>query len=129
MKTKADAIIVGAGIVGGSAAYYCTKRGQSVIVLEENMIGHGGSSRSSGGCRHSGRDPRDKPLAVFAIQNIWPVLEEETGVDVEYIKGGSISFGWTEDHYNSLKRKVENTKEEGFEAFLSSVDETLIAKY
>ena len=118
MKTKADIIIVGAGIAGNSAAYYCTKRGQSVIVLEENMICHGGTSRCSGGCRHSGRDPRDKPLAVFAIRNIWPTLEEETGVDVEYTQAGSLNYGWTEDHYRVLQEKVRKTREEGFDAFL-----------
>ena len=116
MKTKADVIIVGAGISGTSAAYYCTKRGQSVIVLEDNMIGHGGTSRSSGGCRHSGREPRDKPLALFAIENIWPTLHEETGVDAEYTKEGSISYGWTDDHYKILSTKVKRTKDEGFEA-------------
>ena len=125
MKTKADVIIVGAGISGTSAAYYCTKRGQSVIVLEENMIGHGGTSRSSGGCRHSGREPRDKPLALFAINNIWSTLKEETGVDPEYTKEGSLSYGWTDDHYKILSTKVEKTKKEGFEAHLLDKKELL----
>jgi D-amino-acid dehydrogenase len=35
MKTKADVLIIGAGIVGLSTAYYLAKEGRSVIVLEK----------------------------------------------------------------------------------------------
>jgi D-amino-acid dehydrogenase len=35
MKTKADVLIVGAGIVGLSTAYYLAKEGRSVIILEK----------------------------------------------------------------------------------------------
>ena len=35
MKTKADVVIIGAGIVGLSTAYYLAKEGRSVIILEK----------------------------------------------------------------------------------------------
>ena len=71
MKTEhADVIIVGAGIVGNAASYYLTKAGMKCIVLEEEMIGHGGSSRNGGGVRQSGRDPREFALAAFAAKHI-----------------------------------------------------------
>lgn len=34
MKTTAEVIIVGGGVVGNAAAYYLAKRGVEVIVLE-----------------------------------------------------------------------------------------------
>ena len=50
MKTTAEVIIVGGGVVGNAAAYYLAKRGVEVIVLEgSDSIGHGGSSRNGGG--------------------------------------------------------------------------------
>ena len=49
MKTTAEVIIVGGGVVGNAAAYYLAKRGVEVIVLEgSDSIGHGGSSRNGG---------------------------------------------------------------------------------
>jgi sarcosine oxidase subunit beta len=65
MKNTADVLIIGAGAIGNATAYYLTKKGRSVIVLEASeYIGNGGSSRNGGGVRQSGRDPRELPLAM-----------------------------------------------------------------
>ena len=82
----ADVIIIGGGVVGCATAYYLAKNGNNnVIVLEANeSVGHGGSSRNGGGVRQSGRDVRELPYAIYAVQNMWPHLSEELGVDVEY---------------------------------------------
>ena len=48
MNRKADAIIVGAGVIGLAVSYSLSKRGLSVILLEkERRFGMGVSSRSS----------------------------------------------------------------------------------
>ena len=91
MKKTAEVIIIGGGVNGCAAAYYLAKRGvKDVIVLEASeSIGHGGSSRNGGGVRQSGRDPRELPYAMYAVQNMWPTLSEELGVDVEYKQAGT----------------------------------------
>ena len=38
MQKKADYIIIGAGVLGSSLAYYLTKKGRDVIVLERGEI-------------------------------------------------------------------------------------------
>ncbi len=85
-KHTAEVIIIGGGVNGCAAAYYLAKAGmKDVIVLEGSpSIGHGGSSRNGGGVRQSGRDVRELPYAMYAVQNMWPTLSEELGVDVEY---------------------------------------------
>ena len=55
MNNTADAVVIGGGIIGCSAAYYLAKLGASVIVLEgSDNIGNGGSTRNGGGVRQSG---------------------------------------------------------------------------
>ncbi len=101
---KADVVIIGAGIIGCSTAYYLRKLGKSVIVLEgSETIGHGGSSRNGGGVRQSGRDPRELPLVMYGIKNIWPTLSEELGVDCEYHQDGNLRLGKTEKHMQILQ--------------------------
>jgi len=101
--TTADTIVVGAGIIGNAIAYYLAKKGQKVIVLEKSdNIGDGGSSRNGGGVRQSGRDPRELPLAMYGIKNLWPYLSEELGTDVEYYKKGNLRLGKTEKHKEIL---------------------------
>lgn len=98
-----DVIVVGAGIIGNSIAYYLTKKGLRVIVLEKSdVIGDGGSSRNGGGVRQSGRDPRELPLAMFGIKNLWPYLSEELDTDVEYYKKGNLRLGKTDKHRQIL---------------------------
>lgn len=95
-KREADVIIIGGGIMGCATAYRLAKQGVDVLVLEKKEIGNGGSCRNAGGVRQSARDPKELPLAMYAVANIWPHLSEELGVDVEYHQGGNLRLGLTE---------------------------------
>ena len=110
MKTTADVIIIGGGIEGCSTAYDPSKRGiTDVIVLEaQEIMLNGGASRNAGGVRQSGRDPRELPLALYGVKNIWPTLGEELGVDVEYNQGGNLRLGKTEEHLKKLTKLADN---------------------
>ena len=115
MAVKADVIILGGGVIGCSIAYNLARRGVMPLVIEENEIGFGGSSRNGGGVRQSARDPRELPFAMHAVQNIWPGLSEELGSDVEYCQGGNLRLGKTEDHIKFLENMVSTQKELGLE--------------
>lgn len=105
MKKTASVIIIGGGVMGCAAAYYLAKGGQRDVILLEGAasIGHGASSRNGGGVRQSGRDVRELPYAMYAIQNIWPTLSQELGTDVEYVRGGNLRLGKTEEHLSILR--------------------------
>ena len=114
MKTKADVIVIGAGIVGNATAYYLAKKGKSVIVLESSdYIGNGGSSRNGGGVRQSGRNPKELPLMVWGVKNLWPGLSEELGVDTEYTQEGNLRLGKTEAHIKILEKLTANAQKCG----------------
>ena len=95
-KRQADVIIIGGGIMGCSTAYRLAQKGLDVLVLEKKEIGNGGSCRNAGGVRQSARDPKELPLAMYAVANIWPGLSDELGVNVEYVQKGNIRLGLTE---------------------------------
>ena len=125
MSTTADVIIIGGGIEGCSTAYYLAKRGiTNVIVLEaQEIMLNGGASRNAGGVRQSGRDPRELPLALYGMKNIWPTLGEELGVDVEYNQGGNLRLGKTEEHLKTLTRLANNAAACGVGVGMISGDE------
>ncbi|MEG1932172.1 MAG: FAD-binding oxidoreductase, partial [Pygmaiobacter sp.] len=95
MKKCENVVIVGGGITGCAAAYYLCKAGIKPLVLEQKEIGYGGSSRNAGGVRQSARDARELPLAMYAVQNIWPTLSDELGVDLEYKQKGNLRLAKT----------------------------------
>ena len=115
MAETSDVIIIGGGVIGCAIAYNLTKKGIKPLVIEKHEIGTGGSSRNGGGVRQSARDPRELPLAMHAVQNLWPGLSEELGSDVEYCQGGNLRLGKTEDHLKFLENMVNSQKKQGLE--------------
>lgn len=116
MKTKAEAVIIGGGIIGCATAYYLAKMGTDVIVLEgSDHIGNGGSSRNGGGVRQSGRDVRELPLVMYGIKNLWPALSDELEVDCEYHQDGNLRLGKTEKHRGILTRLADNARSVGLD--------------
>ncbi len=116
-KRTAEVIIIGGGVVGCAAAYYLAKKGVTdVIVLEaDKSMGHGGSSRNGGGVRQSGRDVRELPYAMYAVQNMWPTLSEELGMDVEYYQRGNLRLGKTDTHLKKLNTLASNAQALGLD--------------
>jgi len=124
MRTTADVIIIGSGIIGSSTAYYLAQKGQSVIVLEkEKIIGYGGSSRNGGGVRQSGRDKRELPLAMHSVQNLWPHLSEELDTDVEYYQEGNLRLGKSEEHLKILQGLTDDAVSQGLDVKMISGEE------
>lgn len=125
MKTIADVIIIGGGIVGCASAYYLKKKGvKDIVVLEgSDSIGHGASSRNGGGVRQSGRDTRELGLAMTAVQKFWPTLSEELGRDVEYTQKGNLRLGKTQAHIKKLTALKESCEAGGLKLDMISGDE------
>lgn len=124
MKNCADVIIIGSGVIGNAAAYYLSKKGHSVIVLDKSdSIGDGGSTRNGGGVRQSGRDKRELPLAMYGIKNLWPTLSEELGADVEYYQDGNLRLGKTVEHMKILTNLAKNAVDCGLDVSIISGDE------
>lgn len=124
MSKNADVIIIGGGVIGNATAYYLAKKGKKVLVLEKsNSIGDGGSSRNGGGVRQSGRDRRELPLAMYGVQNIWPGLSEELGVDVEYYQDGNLRLGKTPEHIKILENLTANGVKQGLDVKMISGEE------
>ena len=122
-KREADVIIIGGGIMGCATAYRLAKQGVDVLVLEKKEIGNGGSCRNAGGVRQSARDPKELPLAMYAVANIWPHLSEELGVDVEYHQGGNLRLGLTEKDIKVLENHTAKSLKLGLDVKMISGDE------
>lgn len=90
-----DLIVVGAGIVGCSTAYYAAKRGMRVLVLERETPGSAQSGRNLGFVRQQGRDFRELSLAIGAMK-LWEGMEAELGRKVGWCRGGNLALASNE---------------------------------
>lgn len=123
-KLACDVVIVGGGIIGCATAYYLAGKGRSVTVLErEESMGEGASSRNGGGVRQSGRDARELPLAMYAVEHLWPRLSDELDADVEYVKRGNLRLGKTEEHLERLRGLASMSQGLGLDMRMISAEE------
>ncbi|RFC65868.1 NAD(P)/FAD-dependent oxidoreductase [Mesorhizobium denitrificans] len=86
-----DLIIIGAGIVGCSAAFYAAKNGMRVLVFERETPGSAQSGRNLGFVRQQGRDFRELSLAIAAMK-LWEGVETELGRKVGWFRGGNLAL-------------------------------------
>ena len=89
MSQRWDMIIVGGGIVGCSAAYYAAKQGLKPLVIERDAVAAAQSGRALGYVRRQGRDLRELPMMIDAM-DIWRDLERELGRPIGWRQGGNL---------------------------------------
>jgi glycine/D-amino acid oxidase-like deaminating enzyme len=87
IPSNSTVVIIGAGIVGLSAALTLAERGIPVTVLEKGRLAGEQSSRNLGWVRKTNRPVSDVPLAQ-AADRIWATLTQRTGMDVGYRQEG-----------------------------------------
>ena len=90
LPTQADVVVIGAGIVGASTAYYLARKGLRVALLDKGQVGAEQSSRNWGWCRQQNRDEREIPLVIKSLAT-WDRLAAEIGADAGFRKTG-LSF-------------------------------------
>jgi glycine/D-amino acid oxidase-like deaminating enzyme len=86
---KVDVVIVGGGIVGAATAFYLRKRGSSVMLCEKGVIAGEQSGRNLGWCRTLGRDLRELPLMLEAME-IWDQAEALLGEQTGFRRNGVV---------------------------------------
>lgn len=87
LPAAADCVVIGAGIVGASAAYWLARAGKSVVLLEKGVIGAEQSSRNWGWCRQQNRDARELPLSTKSLA-LWEEMTADLGEDLGFRRCG-----------------------------------------
>ena len=108
-----DVAIIGAGIVGASAALTLRRMGLSVTVQERDICGSRSSGVNYGGVRRQGRPLSQLPLAQRAHE-IWGRLREVIGIDGEYQRSGHLKLARSEADLASLDAYRERTRHFGW---------------
>lgn len=88
-ERASDVIVVGGGIMGTSAAFFCRQRGLSVTLLERGLVGQQASGVNFGNVRRQGRPLLQLPLANRA-RGIWGRMQELVGEDCEFLPAGHL---------------------------------------
>ncbi len=116
---KWDLIIIGGGIVGCSTALYAARSGLRVLLIERDTPGSAQSGRNLGFVRQQGRDFRELPLAMAAL-DLWGRLEQDLGRKVGWLRGGNAVLATSENEAARQSDWQSNAKQFGLDTVLLS---------
>ena len=109
MVKSPDVVVIGAGVVGCSVAYYLAREGINVTLLEQESIGSGASAHATGSLSLLGAE--FSPGASFQIarasyaefHQIVPELESATGMDLLYQRRPSLRLALDDEEADLIK--------------------------
>lgn len=112
-----DVVVIGAGILGASAAYQLSLRGLRVAVLERGAPNRQGSGATAGNLHvqaiHTRRPGQQVPVDAKrflplqkAASDRWAFVEDELEADIELQRSGGFMVAETEEQAEELKEKA-----------------------
>lgn len=100
-----DAVIIGGGLHGCSAALHLAKRGLKPAILEKNWSGRHASGVNAGGVRTLLRDTAEIPLALEA-RRLWHAIEDLVDDDCGYKTSGQVAIAETDEELDTLRARA-----------------------
>ena len=109
MLKSPDVVVIGAGVVGCSVAYYLAREGINVTLLERESISSGASAHATGSLSLLGAE--FSPGASFQIarasysefQQVVPELGSATGMDLLYQRRPSLRLALDDEEADLIK--------------------------
>jgi sarcosine oxidase subunit beta len=120
-RFQADIVIVGGGFMGAAAAFFLRKRGRSVILLEQGLVGQQASGVNFGNVRRQGRFLPQLPLANRS-REIWGRLKELIGEDAEFLPTGHIRVCYDPNQIGVIESYAEKARDHGLDLEILSAN-------
>ncbi|MFK4352257.1 NAD(P)/FAD-dependent oxidoreductase [Bacillus sp. RC92] len=108
-----DVLIIGGGIIGCSIAYYTSKYGRDVTIIEKGEFVSGTSSRCDGNILAIDKDPGFDSQMSLVSQKLVTDLSEELEHSFEYRAPGSILVCESDEEMEAAHQWVNRQKEAG----------------
>lgn len=121
MPARADAVIVGGGVIGSSIAYYMAKRGLKPLLIEKNRIAGEASGAAAGMLAAQAEMEEDGPLYKLArlsralFPDLAVQLRELTGIDIALMRRGMLKVAQTDEQAERLRTAIAFQRESGEE--------------
>lgn len=126
MNKDADVIVVGGGIIGCSVAYYLSKLGKKVLLVEKEDHAKGSAGATDGVIGYHTKKPGHQlDLAVESIA-MFDSLAQELGEDIEYDKNcGGMQPVEDEMQWNILSEIAEEQRKSGVDIRMIGIEEAV----
>ena len=110
MKSHAQAVVIGGGLVGCSILYHLAKLGWKDVVLLERDELTSGSTWHAAANLHGLHDNNNISKLQYYTMNLYKELEAETGQGCGVFQPGSIYLAQTDERVHQLRLQVAKAK-------------------
>ena len=112
---SADVVVIGGGVIGLSTAYFTSKSGMDVILVDKGIPGWEASGRNGGWAHAFGSNERVCKILSENI-DIWQRLADELSSETEFVLGGALTVALTEEEVFEQDVSVETNLKAGVQA-------------
>jgi len=124
LSTKADAVIIGGGIIGVAVAFYLARQkyGRILHLEKEQLLGTGSTSKAAGGIRAQFSNKSNIQLSMLS-EKLFCQFKEDTGSDAFFDQVGYMFLLSQPDDVAAFKKAYELQKSLGLNVQLLEPDE------
>jgi len=117
-----DVVIIGAGVIGITTAWFLMKAGLSVLVCEKGRVAGEQSSRNWGWVRTQMRDEAEVPIAIKSLQ-LWESISAEIEDDTGFSRQGLIILADSEKDLRECEEWLPIAKQHQLATHMLSTSE------
>lgn len=123
MKSSAQVVVIGGGVVGASVLYHLTRAGVSdVVLLERSELTSGSTWHAAGGMHTLNGDPNVAALQKYTVE-LYAEIERISGIDCGTHLTGGLILADTQERLDWLKMAHARNRYLGLETEIISVAE------
>ena len=123
MKTEAQAVVIGGGVIGCSILYHLAKLGWSDVILLERDELTSGSTWHAAANIHGLHDNTNVSRIQHYTMSLYNALEAETGQSCGVFQPGSLYLAQTEEREHQLRLQAAKAKLYGINFYEVSTEE------
>jgi sarcosine oxidase subunit beta len=119
---RADAVVVGGGVIGTSTAFHLAEAGIGVVLLEKSELASGSTSRAAGGVRAQFSDPLNIALGLRSLE-AFAGFPARPGAEIDLKRVGYLFLLDREEDVEAFERGVEVQNAHGVPSRFVSLEE------
>ena len=123
MSTRSDVVVIGAGAVGAACAYFATRAGLSVVVIERGQIASGTSSACEGNVLVSDKVAGPELDLALTSQRIWREDLAELGALWQFESKGGLVVAATPTGAQALSELATRQRASGIDVVDVAADD------
>ena len=122
LPESVDVVIIGAGVIGISTAWFLARAGISVLVCDKGRVAGEQSSRNWGWIRQQARDPDELPIVIDSLST-WESLSSEIGEDIGFTRQGVLYAAKTDEELAAHEKWLDTARQHQLDTKMLSAAE------